>query len=51
MVPGMGHDLPPEVWPVISAELVANARSAPEALEEGQHGGVEIVGALEARQV
>ncbi len=28
MVPGMGHDLPPEVWPVISAELVANAGRA-----------------------
>jgi pimeloyl-ACP methyl ester carboxylesterase len=26
MVPGMGHDLPPEVWPVIAPELVANAR-------------------------
>ena len=26
MVPGMGHDLPPEVWPVIAGELVANAR-------------------------
>ncbi len=25
MVPGMGHDLPPEVWPVLAAELVANA--------------------------
>jgi pimeloyl-ACP methyl ester carboxylesterase len=26
MVPGMGHDLPPEVWPLIAGELVANAR-------------------------
>jgi pimeloyl-ACP methyl ester carboxylesterase len=26
MVPGMGHDLPPEVWPVVAGELVANAR-------------------------
>jgi len=26
MVPGMGHDLPPEVWPLIASELVANAR-------------------------
>jgi len=26
MVPDMGHDLPPEVWPVIAGELVANAR-------------------------
>jgi pimeloyl-ACP methyl ester carboxylesterase len=30
-VPGMGHDLPPEVWPLIGAELVANARGAPRA--------------------
>lgn len=28
MIPGMGHDLPPEVWPVIAGELVANARNA-----------------------
>ena len=26
-IPGMGHDLPPEVWPVIAGELVANART------------------------
>lgn len=26
MVPGMGHDLPREVWPLISGEIVANAR-------------------------
>lgn len=26
IVPGMGHDLPPEVWPQIAAELVDNAR-------------------------
>jgi pimeloyl-ACP methyl ester carboxylesterase len=26
MVPGMGHDLPPEVWPLVAGELVANAR-------------------------
>jgi pimeloyl-ACP methyl ester carboxylesterase len=26
LVPGMGHDLPPEVWPLIAGELVANAR-------------------------
>ncbi len=37
MVPGMGHDLPPEVWPVLAGEIVANARKAtavsePEAL-------------------
>ena len=28
MVPGMGHDLPREVWPLIVGELVANARRA-----------------------
>jgi pimeloyl-ACP methyl ester carboxylesterase len=28
MVPGMGHDLPREVWPLISGEIVANARRA-----------------------
>ena len=28
MVPGMGHDLPREVWPLIAGELVANARRA-----------------------
>ena len=28
MVPGMGHDLPPEVWPVIAGEITANARAA-----------------------
>jgi pimeloyl-ACP methyl ester carboxylesterase len=28
MVPGMGHDLPPEVWPVVAGEIVANARRA-----------------------
>jgi pimeloyl-ACP methyl ester carboxylesterase len=26
MVPGMGHDLPPEVWPVVAGEIVSNAR-------------------------
>ena len=26
MIPGMGHDLPPEVWPLVAGELVANAR-------------------------
>ena len=26
MVPGMGHDLPPEVWPVVAGEIIANAR-------------------------
>lgn len=26
LVPGMGHDLPPPVWPVVAGELVANAR-------------------------
>jgi pimeloyl-ACP methyl ester carboxylesterase len=30
MVPGMGHDLPPEVWPLIAGEVVANARRAAE---------------------
>ena len=25
MVPGMGHDLPPEVWPLVAGEIVANA--------------------------
>ena len=33
MVPGMGHDLPPQVWPLIAGELVANAREAPAAPE------------------
>ena len=28
LVPGMGHDLPPEAWPRITGELAANARSA-----------------------
>jgi pimeloyl-ACP methyl ester carboxylesterase len=28
MVPGMGHDLPPEVWPLIAGELVMTARQA-----------------------
>ena len=28
-VPDMGHDLPPEVWPLVAGELVANARRAP----------------------
>ena len=26
MIPGMGHDLPREVWPLIVGEIVANAR-------------------------
>jgi pimeloyl-ACP methyl ester carboxylesterase len=26
MVPGMGHDLPRELWPLITGELVVNAR-------------------------
>jgi pimeloyl-ACP methyl ester carboxylesterase len=26
MIPGMGHDLPRELWPLITGELVANAR-------------------------
>jgi pimeloyl-ACP methyl ester carboxylesterase len=26
MVPGMGHDLPPEIWPLVAGELVSNAR-------------------------
>ena len=33
MVPGMGHDLPPQVWPVIAAEIVANARDEQPAAE------------------
>jgi pimeloyl-ACP methyl ester carboxylesterase len=28
LVPGMGHDLPREVWPLIAGELLANARRA-----------------------
>ena len=28
MIPGMGHDLPPEVWPLVAGELVANAGRA-----------------------
>jgi hypothetical protein len=28
MIPGMGHDLPRQVWPLIVGELVANARRA-----------------------
>ncbi|MGH2985753.1 MAG: alpha/beta fold hydrolase [Solirubrobacterales bacterium] len=26
LVPGMGHDLPREIWPLIAGEIVANAR-------------------------
>lgn len=29
MVPGMGHDLPAQVWPLVAGELVANARGEP----------------------
>ncbi|MQA72778.1 MAG: alpha/beta fold hydrolase [Solirubrobacterales bacterium] len=29
IVPGMGHDLPPEVWPTVAGEVLANARRAP----------------------
>ena len=32
-VPQLGHDLPPEVWPLVAGELVANARRAPGADE------------------
>ena len=29
MVAGMGHDLPPQLWPRITGELVANTRGEP----------------------
>jgi pimeloyl-ACP methyl ester carboxylesterase len=28
LVPGMGHDLPPGVWPTLVGAVVANARRA-----------------------
>jgi pimeloyl-ACP methyl ester carboxylesterase len=30
MVPGMGHDLPPEVWPLIAGEILANIHRSDE---------------------
>jgi pimeloyl-ACP methyl ester carboxylesterase len=35
-VPGMGHDLPPEVWPLVAGEIVANARRASAAAPVGE---------------
>jgi pimeloyl-ACP methyl ester carboxylesterase len=34
-VPEMGHDMPPEVWPVLAGELVANARRPGVAVASG----------------
>jgi pimeloyl-ACP methyl ester carboxylesterase len=32
VIPGMGHDLPPAIWPTVVDEVVANAaRAAPRA--------------------
>lgn len=40
VIEGMGHDLPPQLWPQITGHLIANARRAEPA--EGQT-GVETV--------
>ena len=36
MIDGMGHDLPPALWPTFTAEIASNAERAGEPAQAGQ---------------